>query len=232
MNAITSSSVFKLSACALALAAAGASTHSVAQARPVLVDRIVAVVNDEVITRHELNVQKRAVISQLKRQGVAAPTASELDAQVLERFINERVQLQHARENGIRVDDETVSAALQNIAKQNKMSMQQFSDALKADGVSVEQFREELKNEIIINRIREREVESRIVVTDSEIDGYLTNAKLQGAQSQAEYQLAHILVLVPEQATPEQIDAKKKRAEEAAKQLKAGTAFAQVAAVF
>jgi peptidyl-prolyl cis-trans isomerase SurA len=232
MNALTSSSAFKLSACALALAAAGASTHSFAQARPVLVDRIVAVVNDEVITRHELNVQKRTVISQLKRQGVAAPTASELDAQVLERFINERVQLQHARENGIRVDDETVSAALQNIAKQNKMSMQQFSDALKADGVSVEQFREELKNEIIINRIREREVESRIVVTDSEIDGYLTNAKLQGAQSQAEYQLAHILVLVPEQATPEQIDAKKKRAEEAAKQLKAGTAFAQVAAVF
>ena len=128
MNALTPSSVFKLSACALALTAAIASTHSFAQARPVLVDRIVAVVNDEVITRHELNVQKRAVIGQLKRQGVAAPTASELDAQVLERFINERVQLQHARENGIRVDDETVSAALQNIAKQNKMSMQQFSD--------------------------------------------------------------------------------------------------------
>jgi peptidyl-prolyl cis-trans isomerase SurA len=224
---------FKFSACAIALVATGTvSSHVAAQARPILVDRIVAVVNDEVITRHELNLQKRAVISQLKRQGVAAPTASELDAQVLERFINERVQLQHARENGIRVDDETVTAALQNIAKQNKMSMQQFSDALKADGVSVNQFRDELKNEIIINRIREREIESRIVVTDSEIDGYLTNAKLQGTQSQAEYQLAHILVLVPEQATPEQIDAKKKRAEEAEKQLKAGTAFAQVAAVF
>jgi peptidyl-prolyl cis-trans isomerase SurA len=221
-----------LMAAAILAATSFVSSNAVAQARPVLVDRIVAIVNDEVITQHELNIQKRAVIGQLKRQGVAAPGASELDAQVLERFINERVQLQHARENGIRVDDETVTAALQNIAKQNKMSMIQFSDALKADGVSVTQFREELKNEIIINRIREREIESRIVVTDGEIDGYLTNAKLQGAQSQAEYQLAHILVLVPEQATPDQIDAKKKRAEEAAKQLKAGTAFAQVAAVF
>ncbi len=237
MNALNHfKSTAPLSATLVAVAVFAATgfvcSNVLAQARPILVDRIVAIVNDEVITQHELNVQKRAVIGQLKRQGVAAPTASELDAQVLERFINERVQLQHARENGIRVDDETVTAALQNIAKQNKMSMTQFSDALKADGVSVTQFRDELKNEIIINRIREREIESRIVVTDSEIDGYLSNAKLQGAQSQAEYQLAHILVLVPEQATPDQIDAKKKRAEEAAKQLKAGTAFAQVAAVF
>lgn len=224
---------FRLSAWALALSTLGfASTHVAAQSRPVLVDRIVAVVNDEVITRNELNAQKRAVIGQLKRQGVTAPADSELDSQVLERFINERVQLQHAKENGIRVDDDAVNAALQNIAKQNKMSMLQFTAALKADGVSTEQFRDELKNEIIINRIREREVDSRIVVTDTEIDNYLANAKLQGTQSQAEYQLAHILVLVPEQATPDQIEAKKKRADEAAKQLKAGTAFAQVAAGF
>ncbi len=202
-----------------------------AQSRVQLVDRVVAVVNDEVITRFELNNQKRAILSQLQRQGVKPPAESELDSQVLERFINERVQLQHAKENGIRADDETVTAALQNIAQQNKMSMQQFSEALKKDGLSVEQFRDELKNEIILNRVRDREVDSRVIVTDGEIDAYLATSKLQGAL-QAEYQLAHILVLVPEQATPDQVETRKKRAEEALKQVKAGTAFSQVAALF
>jgi peptidyl-prolyl cis-trans isomerase SurA len=202
-----------------------------AQSRPILIDRVVAVVNDEVITRFELNNQKRAVAAQLRRQNVTPPPDSELDAQVLERFINERVQLQHAKESGVRADDETVTAALQNIAQQNKMSMQQFVEALRKDGLSIEQFREELKNEIILNRVRDREVDSRVIVTDGEIDAYLATSKLQGAL-QAEYQLAHILVLVPEQATPEQVETRKKRAEEAMKQVKSGTAFAQVAAVF
>jgi peptidyl-prolyl cis-trans isomerase SurA len=202
-----------------------------AQSRAVLVDRVVAVVNDEVITRYELNNQKKAILAQLKRQGVTPPPEADLDAQVLERFINERVQLQHAKENGIRADDEMVTAALQNIATQNKMSMQQFAQALKSDGLSVEQFREELRNDIILNRVRDREVDSRVVVTDGEIEAYLATTKLQGSL-QAEYQLAHILVLVPEQATPEQVETRRKRAEEALKQVKSGTAFSQVAAVF
>ncbi len=202
-----------------------------AQSRVVLIDRVVAVVNDEVITRFELNNQKRAILAQLKRQGVTPPPEADLDTQVLERFINERVQLQHAKENGIRADDETVVAALQNIATQNKMSMAQFSQALKDDGLTVEQFRDELKNDIILNRVRDREVDSRVVVTDGEIDAYMATAKLQG-NLQAEYQLAHILVLVPEQATPDQVETRRKRAEEALRQIKAGTAFSQVAAVF
>ncbi len=200
-------------------------------ARVQLVDRVVAVVNDEVITRYELNEQKRAVAAQLKRQGVALPPEGELDAQVLQRFINEKVQLQYAKEYGVRADDETVNASVQRIAADNKMSMQQFSEALRQDGVSIEKFRDELKNEIVLSRLRDREIESRVVVTDSEIDTYLVQAKAQGA-NQAEYSLAHILILVPEQATPDQIEARKKRAEEAERQLKAGTAFGQVAAVF
>jgi len=217
---------------AAALVTVGLHAPLAAQApRIQLVDRIVAVVNDEVITRNDLNEQKRAVLAQLKRQGVAPPPDAELDAQVLERFINEKVQLQYARENGIRADDETVNAALQRIAADNKMSMQQFAAALRKDGVTVESFRSELKNEITINRVREREVDSRVNVTDAEIDGYLAQAKANGA-NQAEYELAHILILVPEQATPDQVETRRKRAEEALRQLKAGTAFAQVAAVF
>ena len=200
-------------------------------ARVQLIDRVVAVVNDEVITRYELNEQKRAVTAQLKRQGVALPPEGELDAQVLQRYINEKVQLQYAKEYGVRADDETVNASIQRIASDNKMSMQQFAEALRKDGVTVEKFRDELKNEIVLSRLRDREVESRVVVTDSEIDTYMALAKTQGA-NQAEYQLAHILILVPEQATPDQIETRKKRAEEAEKQLKAGTPFGQVAAVF
>jgi peptidyl-prolyl cis-trans isomerase SurA len=218
-------------AVALAIASlAGTSTVS-AQSRAILVDRVVAVVNDEVITRYELNNQKRAVIAQLQRQGVKPPAEADLDAQVLERFINERVQLQHAKENNIGAGDEVVTAALQNIAQQNKMSMQQFAEVLRKDGLTVEQFRSELKNQIVLERVRDREVDSRVIVTDNEIEGYLATSKLQGAL-QAEYQLAHILVLVPEQATPEQTEARKKRAEEALRQVKSGTPFSQVAAVF
>lgn len=221
---------FVLAPVAAVLLAASVAVHA-QTGRVQLVDRVIAVVNDDVITRYELNEQKRAVAAQLKRQGVAMPPDAELDAQVLERFINERVQLQYAKENGIRADDETVNASLQRIARENKMSMQQFSAALAKDGVSVEKFRDELKNEIVLSRLRDREVESRVVVTDAEIENYLALAKAQGA-NQAEYQLAHILVLVPEQATPEQVETRKKRAEEALRQLNAGTAFGQVAAVF
>lgn len=221
---------FVLVPLASALLAASLPSHA-QSGRVQLVDRVIAVVNDEVITRYELNEQRKAVVAQLKRQGVAMPPDAELDAQVLERFINEKVQLQYAREYGIRADEEVVNASLQRIAADNKMSMQQFVAALKKDGVTIEKFRDELKNEIVLSRLRDREVESRVTVTDSEIDSYLAIAKAQGA-NQAEYQLAHILVLVPEQATPDQIETRKKRAEEAARQLKAGTAFGQVAAVF
>lgn len=223
-------SSFVLAPLAGVLLAASLSVHAQA-GRVQLVDRVVAVVNDEVITRYELNEQRRAVVAQLKRQGVAMPPDAELDAQVLERFINEKVQLQYAREYGIRADEEVVNASLQRIAAENKMSMQQFAAALRKDGVTIEKFRDELKNEIVLSRLRDREVESRVNVTDSEIENYLALAKAQGA-NQAEYQLAHILVLVPEQATPDQIETRKKRAEEASRQLKAGTAFGQVAAVF
>jgi peptidyl-prolyl cis-trans isomerase SurA len=204
---------------------------ALAQSRTVLVDRVVAVVNDEVITRYELNQQKRAILMQLQRQGVTPPADADLDAQVLERFINERVQLQHAKEVNVGAPEETVNAALQNVAAQNKVSMTQFAQMLRNDGLTIEQFRDELKAQIILDRVRDREVDSRVVVTDAEIDAYLATSKLQGAL-QSEYQLAHVLVLVPEQATPEQVNARRARAEEALKQINAGTAFAQVAAAF
>lgn len=215
-----------VSAVALAVSAA----HAQSAPRVTLVDRVVAVVNDEVITQFELAQQRRALLAQLERQGIRPPPAAEFDQQVLERFINEKVQLQYARETGIRADDEMVNAALQRIVADNRMSMQQFVQTLRNDGLTLERFRSELANEIVLTRLREREVDSRVVVSDAEIDAEL--ARMRAAGGGVEYQLAHILVLVPEQATPEQVDARRRRAEEALHQVRSGTPFSQVAAVF
>ncbi len=199
-------------------------------ARIQLLDRVVAVVNDEVITQVELEGQRRAVLAQLQRQNIAPPPPAELERQVLERLINEKVQLQHARETGIRADDETLNAALQRIIQDNRMTMQQFVATLRNDGLTLERFRAELANQIVLERLREREIDSRVNVSEAEVDAQLTAMQAQAKKS--EYQLAHILVLTPEQASPEQIETRRKRAEEALRQLKAGQPFAQVAAVF
>ncbi|MCS6995593.1 MAG: peptidylprolyl isomerase [Casimicrobiaceae bacterium] len=216
--------------CAWGASAPVCAQAGAAASRLQLLDRIVAIVNDEVITRYELDQQRRAVLTQLARQGIPAPPAAELDAQVLERFINEKVQLQYARETGIRADEETVNAALQRIAADNGMSMQQFIQALRNDGLTLERFRSELANEIVLTRLREREIESRVTVSEAEIEAEL--ARLRAAGRGVEYQLAHVLILVPEQASPEQIALRRQRAEEALRQLNAGTPFGQVAAVF
>jgi len=212
-----------------AIACAGGSAFAQAP-RVQLIDRVVAIVNDEVITRFELDQQRRALLVQLQRQGVTPPPPAEFDQQVLERFINEKVQLQYARETGLRADDEAVNTALQRIIADNRMSMQQFVQTLRADGLTLERFRAELANEILLARLRDREVDSRVSVTDGEIEAEL--ARMRSAGGTVEYQLAHILVLVPEQATPEQVEARRRRAEEALRQLRSGNAFSQVAAVF
>lgn len=205
------------------------SCAAAAQSRVTLLDRIVAVVNDEVITQIEIEQQKKEIIAQLSRQGTPLPPADVLEKQVLERAISDRAQLQFAKESGIRADDAQVERAIARIAEDNKLSMSDFRKALEKDGVPFAKFREEIRNEIILTRLREREVENRVVVTDGEIDNFLATAK---SGREDDYQLAHILVLVPEQASPEQIQLRKARAEEALRNLRSGADFAQTAATF
>ena len=205
------------------------SCGAAAQSRVTLLDRIVAVVNDEVITQVELEQQKNEIIAQLRRQGTPLPAPDVLEKQVLERAISDRAQLQFAKESGIRADDAQVERAIVRIAEDNKLSMSDFRKALEKDGVPFAKFREEIRNEIILTRLREREVENRVVVTDGEIDNFLATAK---SGREDEYQLAHILVLVPEQASPEQIQLRRARAEEALRNLRSGADFAQTAATF
>jgi peptidyl-prolyl cis-trans isomerase SurA len=199
--------------------------------RPQLADAIIAVVNNEVITRQELIERSRMIERRMKGQGVALPPPAEFQRQVLERMIVDRAQLQLAKENGIRVDDSMLDRAVSRIAEQNKMSLQEFRNQLERDGMAFSQFREEIREEIIMQRLREREVDNKIQISESEVDNYLA-AEHGAAQSQQEFNLAQILVRTPENASPEQIAARRHRAEELLQQLKAGADFAKIAATY
>lgn len=196
------------------------------------IDRVVAVVNDDVITQHELDDRLAAISKQLQKQGTQLPPPDDFKKQVLERMIMDMLQLQFAKETGVHVDDVQLDRALERIAQENKFAtLADFRAKLLQDGVDFSKFREEIRNEIIQSRLREREVDNKIIISDGEVDNYLAQqAKLQGHG--IEYQLAHILILVPEQASAEQIEDKRQRAELAATRLAQGVDFAQVAAQY
>ncbi|HXX82650.1 MAG TPA: peptidylprolyl isomerase [Casimicrobiaceae bacterium] len=218
-----------------AIGASAALAQAPTPARPAprvtSVDRVVAVVNDEAITQHDLNDAMGVVLQQMRQQKLQPPPEDVLERQVLERLITEKALLQYAKETGLKVDDTQIERTLQRIAQDNKLSVEDFRKALAQQGISYPKYREDIRNEIIVQRLREREVESRLTVSDAEVDQYLATLKLQNT-GDTEYQLAHILVIVPEQASSEQIEAKRRRAEEALRAIRAGGDFGQVAAGF
>ncbi|MDD5179661.1 MAG: peptidylprolyl isomerase [Gallionellaceae bacterium] len=196
------------------------------------IDQIVAVVNDDVITHNEVNSRLGVVVRQLKSQGTPLPPMDVLEKQILERMITDKLQAQYAKETGVHIDDAQLDKALQRIARENNISsLAEFRTKVEQGGVDFKKFREEIRNEIIATRLREREVDSKLVISENEIDNYLaTQAKLPGKGE--EYLLAHILVLVPEQASADKIQASRQRAEQALSQLRGGADFAQIAAGF
>jgi peptidyl-prolyl cis-trans isomerase SurA len=210
-------------------AAPSSAPRSASLDRNVLLDRVVAIVNDEALTQYELDDQKRTVLAQMKSQNVVAPPPDVLEKQVLDRLITERAVLQFAKENGVRVDDTQVERAILRVAQDNKMSAADFRKAIEREGITYDKYREDIRNEITVQRLREREVDARVSVSDAEVDAFLAtqNAQVGG---DIEYRIAHVLVIVPERASPDQIEAKRKRAEEALKQIRDGADFAQVAA--
>jgi peptidyl-prolyl cis-trans isomerase SurA len=196
-----------------------------------LVDRIVAVVNKEVITLSELNDTVATAERQLRRMNTRAPAREVLERQMLERLILDKAQLQLARERGIRVDELQLDRAVQRVAENNKMTLADFRRALEKDGVSFAEWREDLRSQIVLSRIREREVEERIQVSDTEIDLFLEEMKARPGEG-VEYHIAHVLVRVPEQAAPERIDAARVKAETARREARAGEDFGRVAASY
>ena len=198
---------------------------------PLEADRIVAVVGDEVITYYELRNRLASVLQQLRKQGTPLPPQDVLERQMLERLITDRVQLQFARETGIKVDDLQLDQALGRIAANNKMTVQQFRQALEKDGVPFAKFREDIREEITLARLREREVDSKLVISEGEVDNYLAGQDAAGGPVE-EYELAHILLRAPESASPEQLQKLRARAEQAWKRARQGDNFAQLTAAF
>ncbi|MEZ5619259.1 MAG: peptidylprolyl isomerase [Rhodocyclaceae bacterium] len=217
------------SASALLCLAGGQAFAQGRAAQVIEADRIIAVVNDEVITLNELKARIAAVERQLRQQGTQMPPRDVLEKHILERLIVDRVQIQFARETGLRIDDAQLDQTLARIAEGNRMDLAQFRASLEQDGIPWAKFREDIRNEIIVSRIREREVDSKIVVSEGEIDNFLESA---GAAGSEEYNLGHILLRVPEQAKPEQLVRLKARAEDIISQLRGGADFAQLAASY
>ena len=227
--------VYLLCAALLALVAGGATAQpdpaKRAPGRIALVDRIVVVVNSEVITQYDLSERVERAVRDLRSRGTPLPERNDLQRQMLERMILERVQLQLARETGLQIDDLQLDATIARIAESNKMALTEFRRALERDGVPFGKFREEVRAEIILARLREREVDNRITIAESEIDNFIADQK-EAKEPSAEYELSHVLIRVPEQARPEQLAQHRDRAEEAVRRIRAGADFAQVVATF
>ncbi len=197
---------------------------------PLLIDRIVAVVNRDVITQRDLNERVAVVTSQLRRQNTPLPPIDVLERQVLERMIMDRIQVQFARETGVRIEDAQLDRTIALIAEQNKLTPAEFRRALEREGIPFDKFRADIRDEMLIGRLREREVDGKIQIAESDVDNFLD--EVQNATGVVEYNLAHILVRVPESASPEQVEARFKRAQEAQAKARSGADFAQLAVSF
>ncbi len=194
------------------------------------IDRIVAVVNDDVIVRSELDAEVAQLASQLRQSGTRMPPKSVLERQVLERLILKKLQLAAARQMGITVSDGLLTQALQNIAAENGMSLDEFRHALDTDGIGFKRFRESIREQIILSRLREQQVIRRIEVSQQELDNYLK--KESGRLNQrSDYHLFHILIAVPEGASPEQIAEARGRAERLLARIRQGEIGFKEAAV-
>ncbi|NIN35778.1 MAG: molecular chaperone SurA [Gammaproteobacteria bacterium] len=190
-------------------------------------DRIVAVVNDDVVMLSELENQLRTVKAQIAQARTQAPPDNILERQVLERLIINKLQLQFAANTGIQVDDETLNNTIANIAAENGVSLAQFRDILESDGYSYEMFRENIRNEITIARLKQRQIDNRITITEREINNYIENQESQ--QGQDEYRLSHILIALPEAPTVAETEQVRAKAEKVIQELEAGTDFQTLA---
>lgn len=192
------------------------------------IDRIVVVVNDDVITESELNQRLRETRKQLELEKISAPPDAALRKQLLERIVLERLQLQLAAQSGIRTSESDVDRAFEIVAQRNKLGTEEFRKALAQKGMDVTAYRNQLRDQLTIQQLLEREINNRVTVTDNEVENFLENPQSR-ADMDVAYQLSHILIGIPEAASPEAIQAARKRAEDIHRQLAGGANFEQTA---
>ncbi len=208
------------------------ATATPASSAPRTVDFIVALVNSEPITNNEVRARLLRLEQQITQQGAAMPPRAALTRDVLEQLVSERAQLQQAKELGIQVDEATLAQAEESIAAQNQMSLADFRRRLAAEGVDANRLRSDLRNQILVQRLREREVESRVQVSETDIDAYIREQGASTALSELQLNLAHVLVLVPEGAPEARVKELQARAQQAADRARAGGDFAALAREF
>ncbi|MES2819507.1 MAG: peptidylprolyl isomerase [Pseudomonadota bacterium] len=218
----------KLSDCLrpLLLGAVLLATSAAAEVRPL--NRVVAIVDSDVVMQSQLDSRLREVQQTIAKRGAALPPEHVLSQQVLERLIIENIQLQIGERSGIRIDDEELNQAMGTIAQRNGMSLEQFRAALAQDGLSFDEARDQVRREMIISRVRQRRVAERIQVTDQEVNNFLASDMGQQQLSQ-EFRLANILIPVPESASANDIQTAERQANELYQQLQQGADFAQLA---
>jgi peptidyl-prolyl cis-trans isomerase SurA len=212
------------------------SSAAVAQTRDlatkgVLLDRVAAVVNDGVVLDSELEDQIAIVSERLRAQKLELPPQNVLRQQVLERLVLQEIQAQRANKAGLKVPDETLNAALTDVAQRNGIPLSQLPEALQSQGIDYAAYREEMRKELTLGLLRQRDVLQRISITPREIDQYLEKqAKTPSADQ--EYNVSHILIAVPQEATPAQLDEAAKRAQEVYTRAKGGEDFAKLAVAY
>ena len=199
-----------------------------AQAADAPLDRIVAIVNDDIILQSELIEREQLVTNRLSARGTSLPAQDILRKQVLDRLIMDSIQLQVGSARGIRISDAELNAALERIAAQSELSLEQFREALIAEGQDYAQARQQIRNEMLLTQIQRRMVNSRIQVSEQEIDNFLTSEFGQ-QQTAARFNLSHILIAVPTQATPEMLQKAEQRALGIVEELNNGANFTETA---
>ncbi|MBD9680396.1 peptidylprolyl isomerase [Pseudomonas sp. PDM18] len=201
---------------------------SVVHAEVVPLDRVVAIVDNDVVMQSQLDQRLREVRATIQKRGAPLPPEHVLTQQVLERLIIENIQLQIGDRSGVRITDEELNQAMGTIAQRNNMSLDQFRAALSHDGLSYDEAREQVRREMIISRVRQRRVAERIQVSEQEVQNFLSS-DLGKIQLSEEYRLANILIPVPDSASPETVQAAARQAQEMYQQLKQGADFGQLA---
>jgi peptidyl-prolyl cis-trans isomerase SurA len=191
-------------------------------------DYIVAIVNQELVTAVEVQLRVRRLVDEASRSGQRLPAQDALRQQVLDGLIEERAILTHARDSGAKVEDGELDRAVQAVASQNQLSVEQLRERLKEEGLDFPRFRANLRDQMLVERTREREVGQRIRITDAEIDRYIEQARAQ-ASLEASLNLAQVLVTVPEGAGADVVAARRARAESALARVRAGEPFEAVA---
>ncbi|MBB1519070.1 peptidylprolyl isomerase [Aquipseudomonas guryensis] len=218
----------KLSDCLRPLLLGAVFLGSAVQAEIQSLNRVVAIVDNDVIMQSQLDARAREVQQTIAKRGAQLPPTDVLNQQVLERLIVENLQLQIGERSGIRITDEELNQAMASIAQRNNLTLEQFSAALQRDGLSYNDAREQIRREMVISRVRQRRVGERIQVTDQEVKNFLAS-DLGKMQLSEEFRLANILIPLPEGASPEAIQAAARRVSSLYDELRNGGDFAQLA---